>query len=62
MARKPKKEVTQNIAGGVNATVQVEVVRDMWTEDGRCRAGEVLEMSTEEALDAIEKGLVKRAK
>lgn len=45
------------------ATVACTVLRDYWpTEDQRIRAGSVVHLSAEEAMDGIERGALSRVK
>ena len=43
--------------------IECEILRDRWDEDGkRHRAGSVIQLEAEAAMDAIESGDVKRVK
>jgi len=44
-------------------TVACEVLRDYWpTEDGRVRAGTIVDLDPVDAIDKIEAGMVRKAK
>lgn len=46
-------------------TFLCEVLRDYWTtegDDGRVRAGEIVEVDAETAMDGIERGVLSRVK
>lgn len=46
-----------------SATVACIIMRDRWDEQGnRVSAGEVIEVSAEEAMDGIENGTLERVK
>ena len=46
-------------------TVKARVLRDFWrddTQEGRVRAGSIIDVSKDDLIDGMEKGLLERAK